>query len=225
MPPSGDTPGRRSPALLHIHGGPHTPYGSGFFDEFPGDAGAGYAVVYTNPRGRQGSGEACVQAALGDWGGGDFADVMAGLDEALRSGAGIDPEQLGGMGGRDGGALTSGLIGHTQHLKAACAARAVHNLSPLFGPSDIGHPFLAAASGSLPWDHPQWYLDHAPRTSAKNMRTPLLLLHAEADGRQRRGAGAVAGRKPRAVTFGNAPAPVGAVALHARLVCQRPQSG
>jgi dipeptidyl aminopeptidase/acylaminoacyl peptidase len=181
MPPSGHTPGRRYPALLNIHGGPHTQYGSGFFDEFQVYAGAGYAVVYTNPRGSQGYGEAFVQAALGDWGGGDFADVMAGLDEALRGCDFIDPEQLGVMGGSYGGYLTSWIIGHTQRFKAACSERAVNNLSTLFGTSDIGHTFLAAESGYLPWDNLQWYLDHAPLTYAKNMRTPLLILHAEDD--------------------------------------------
>src|SRR5262249_47373022 len=34
MKPFGWTPGHKYPALLNIHGGPHTQYGFGFFDEF-----------------------------------------------------------------------------------------------------------------------------------------------------------------------------------------------
>ena len=46
-------------------------------------AGAGYAVVYLNPRGSRGYSEAFARAVVGDWGGGDYADLMTGLDEAL----------------------------------------------------------------------------------------------------------------------------------------------
>src|SRR5262249_6312637 len=84
MRPAGFDPGRRYPALLTIHGGPHASYGNGFFDEFQVYAGAGYAVIYANPRGSQGYGEAFAQAVVGDWGGGDYADVMAVVDEALK---------------------------------------------------------------------------------------------------------------------------------------------
>jgi dipeptidyl aminopeptidase/acylaminoacyl peptidase len=81
--PHGFEPGRRYPTLLTIHGGPHTQYGHGFFDEFQTYAGAGYAVIFTNPRGSAGYGERFGRAVIGDWGGVDFADVLAGLDEAL----------------------------------------------------------------------------------------------------------------------------------------------
>jgi len=181
MKPFDYTPGQRYPALLNIHGGPHTQYGHNFFDEFQVYAGAGYAVFYTNPRGSQGYGEAFTRAVHGDWGGGDFADVMAGLDEALRQCHFIDPERLGVMGGSYGGFLTSWTVGHTRRFKAACSERAVNNVATLFGTSDIGTSFLEAQSGYLPWDNLQWYIDHSPLTYAKHITTPLLILHAEDD--------------------------------------------
>lgn len=49
--PPGFDPSQRYPMVLEIHGGPHTAYGVGFFHEFHVLAGAGYVVVYTNPRG------------------------------------------------------------------------------------------------------------------------------------------------------------------------------
>jgi dipeptidyl aminopeptidase/acylaminoacyl peptidase len=174
-------PGVRYPALLNIHGGPHTQYGQQFFDEFQIYAGAGYAVIYTNPRGSQGYGEAFTRAVIGDWGGGDFADVMAGLDEALRRYDFIDPERLGVMGGSYGGFLTSWTVGHTDRFKAACSERAVNNTYTLFGTSDIGHSFSEAQSGYLPWDNMQWYIDHSPLTYAKDISTPLLIMHSESD--------------------------------------------
>src|SRR5262252_3359675 len=181
MKPYGYEPGQRYPALLNIHGGPHTQYGHNFFDEFQVYAAAGYAVIYTNPRGSQGYGEAFTRAVHDDWGGGDFADMMAGLDVALRQCSFIDPERLGIMGGSYGGFLTSWTVGHTHRFKAACSERAVNNIYTLFGTSDIGASFLEAQTGALPWDDMQWYIDHSPLTYAKNITTPLLILHAEDD--------------------------------------------
>jgi dipeptidyl aminopeptidase/acylaminoacyl peptidase len=181
MRPFGCKSGERYPALLNIHGGPHTQYGHNFFDEFQVYAGAGYVVIYTNPQGSQGYGEEFTRAVIGDWGGGDFADVMAGLDEALRRYDCIDPERLGVMGGSYGGFLTSWTVGQTKRFKAACSERAVNNTYTLFGTSDIGHSFSEAQSGYLPWENMQWYIDHSPLTYAKDIATPLLIMHSESD--------------------------------------------
>ena len=179
--PSGFEPGQRYPALLSIHGGPHTQYGHSFFDEFQIYAGAGYAVIFTNPRGSQGYGEGFTRAVIGDWGGGDFADVMAGMDEALRRYPFIDPQRLGVLGGSYGGFLTSWTVGHTDRFKAACSERAVNNTYTLFGTSDIGHSFSESQSGYLPWENMAWYIDHSPLTYAQQITTPLLILHSEND--------------------------------------------
>jgi dipeptidyl aminopeptidase/acylaminoacyl peptidase len=181
MRPFGFQAGTRYPALLNIHGGPHTQYGTNFFDEFQVYAGAGYVVIYLNPRGSQGYGEEFTRAVIGDWGGGDFADVMAGLDEALRRYDCIDPDRLGVLGGSYGGFLTSWTVGHTNRFKAACSERAVNNTYTLFGTSDIGHSFSESQSGYLPWENMQWYIDHSPLTYAKDIATPLLIIHSERD--------------------------------------------
>ena len=52
--PAGFEAGKRYPVLLSVHGGPFTQYGTGFFDEFQVYAGAGYAVLFANPRGGSG---------------------------------------------------------------------------------------------------------------------------------------------------------------------------
>ena len=180
--PFGYEPGRRYPALLNVHGGPATQYGHTFFDEFQVYAGAGYAVIFTNPRGSQGYGEAFTRAVVEDWGGGDYADVMAGVDEALRRCDFIDPERLGVLGGSYGGFMTSWIVGHTDRFKAACSERALNTHYSMFGTSDIGHSFPEAYSGGyLPWDNLNWYIDHSPLTYAKNITTPLLIIHAEED--------------------------------------------
>ena len=182
MRPAGFGAGQRYPTLLNIHGGPHAQYGHNFFDEFQVYAGAGYAVVYTNPRGSQGYGEAFTQAVVGDWGGGDYADVMAALDEALARYPFIDPERLGVLGGSYGGFLTSWTVGHTKRFKAACSERAVNCQYTMFGTSDIGHSFnVVELGGPMPWEDMARYIERSPLTYAKDMTTPLLILHSEDD--------------------------------------------
>ena len=181
MKPPGLAPGGKRPALLNIHGGPHAQYGHGFFDEFQVYAGAGYVVVYLNPRGSQGYGEAFTRAVIRNWGGGDYADVMAGLDEALARYDVIDADRLGVMGGSYGGFLTSWIVGHTDRFKAACSERAVNDQWGMFGTSDIGHVFNQVELGVAPWEDAGEYLDRSPVSYAKDVTTPLLIIHSEDD--------------------------------------------
>ncbi len=182
MKPHGFEAGRRYPLLFNVHGGPHAQYGYPFFDEFQVQAGAGYAVLYTNPRGSQGYGEAFTRAVVGDWGGGDAADVLASLDEALRRFDWIDPERLGLLGGSYGGFVTSWIVGHSPRFRAACSERAVNSHVTMFGCSDIGHLFNAAELGGVrPWEDMGKYLERSPLTYAKDITTPLLILHSEDD--------------------------------------------
>src|SRR5215208_1588445 len=110
--PAGFEEGHRYPLLLSIHGGPFTQYSTGFFDEFQVAAGAGYAVVYSNPRGSSGYSERWGRAIRGagggpGWGSVDYADLMAVPDEALRRFDFVDPERLGVLGGSYGGFMTT----------------------------------------------------------------------------------------------------------------------
>jgi dipeptidyl aminopeptidase/acylaminoacyl peptidase len=182
MKPANFEPGRRYPTILNVHGGPATQYGHNFFDEFQVQCGAGYVVVYTNPRGSQGYGEEFTRAVIGDWGGGDFDDVMAGMDTALANCDFIDPERLGVQGGSYGGFMTSWTIGHTNRFKAACSERALNTHYSMFGSSDIGHSFPEMYSGGeLPYDNIDWYLKQSPLTYAKQIETPVLIMHSEED--------------------------------------------
>ena len=65
MRPAGYEQGTKYPTLLNVHGGPYGQYGVGFFDEFQVYCGAGYAVVFSNPRGSSGGGEEWARAIRG----------------------------------------------------------------------------------------------------------------------------------------------------------------
>jgi len=189
MPPAGRTPGRPVPVLLNIHGGPFTQYGNRFFDEFQVQAGAGFGVLYCNPRGSSGSTEArgrsirwpeCAADPGSGWGGVDYDDVLACVDEACRRFAWIDPERMGVMGGSYGGYLTSWIIGHTDRFAAACSERACNNLLTLEQHSDIATTFRTNV-GASHLEDPAAYLRQSPITYVEQMTTPLLILHSEED--------------------------------------------
>lgn len=119
MKPVGWREGEQYPAILQIHGGPMAMYGWTFFFEFQTLAAAGYAVIYTNPRGSQGYGQHFCACIKEDWGNLDYLDVMAGLEAALRTHPWIDAARTGIAGGSYGGFMTNWAIGQTDRFRAA----------------------------------------------------------------------------------------------------------
>jgi len=185
--PPGFEAGKRYPAVLTIHGGPFTQYGTGFFDEVQVYAGGGYVVLFSNPRGGSGYSEEhgrAIRGPVGDagpgWGSVDYDDVMAVVDTALEQYDFIDPERLGVIGGSYGGYMTSWIIGHTNRFKAAISERAVNNLVSMFGSSDLFWIFERQFGGPL-WENVDAYLEKSPSTYAQQMETPVLVLHSEQD--------------------------------------------
>jgi dipeptidyl aminopeptidase/acylaminoacyl peptidase len=187
--PVGFTEGTAYPALLNIHGGPFTQYGNKFFDEFQVQAAAGYVVVYANPRGSSGYAEAWGRAIRGPkaevdpgsgWGGVDYEDLMAVMDEAVSRFDFIDGERLGVLGGSYGGYMTTWIVGHTNRFKAACSERAVNNLLTMEHTSDIATMFQSYV-GARHIDDPDEYRRQSPITHVGQIETPVLILHSEQD--------------------------------------------
>lgn len=110
--------GRRYPAILEIHGGPQAQYDWGFHFRAQLYAANGYLVIHPNPRGSTGYGQAFCLAIWQDWGGPDFDDVMAAVDDAVARGW-ADPDRLGVGGWSYGGILTNHVITKTDRFKAA----------------------------------------------------------------------------------------------------------
>jgi len=181
MKPHDFDPAKKWPLVLEIHGGPHTAYGHSFFHEFHVLAGRGYAVLLTNPRGSHAYGQRFVEACIGDWGGKDYEDLMAGVDHALGLGW-IDPKRLYVTGGSYGGFMTNWIVGHTDRFRAAVTQRSISNNISAFGTSDIGWHFWEHEMGdATPWNGGQKLIFRSPLTYVTNVKTPLLILHAERD--------------------------------------------
>ncbi len=171
----------RQPLVLEIHGGPHTLYGWSPMLEWQILAGAGMSVLASNPRGSEGYGEAFNRANLGDWGDGPMADVLAGVDQAIDDGI-ADPDRLGVTGGSYGGYLTNWIIGSTERFKAAVTCRSVVDMRTLFLTGDIsGGEWAWVEFGHKPWEDTAYFDRISPLSLAANIRTPLLIQHAEHD--------------------------------------------
>jgi dipeptidyl aminopeptidase/acylaminoacyl peptidase len=186
MRPAGFQQGERYPVLLNIHGGPFTQYGNKFFDEFQVYAGAGYAVLYSNPRGSSGYSEEWGRAIRGPvsggpgWGTVDYEDLMAVVDEALKRFDFCDPDRLGVLGGSYGGYMTSWIVGHTDRFKAGVSERAVNQWVSMWGSSDFGWDFKGYI-GAFLYENFDAYVKMSPATYATDITTPLLILHSEND--------------------------------------------
>ena len=184
--PAGFEEGKRYPVLLNIHGGPQSQYSSSFFDEFQVYAGAGYAVVFSNPRGSSGYTDAwssAIRGPLADgpgWGTVDYQDVMAVMDTALERFDFLDPERTGVLGGSYGGYMTTWIVGHTNRFKAACSERAVNNLYTAMGSSDVFWAFKGYF-GKFAHEATDAWLERSPSVYAEQIETPLLILHSDGD--------------------------------------------
>ena len=75
-------------------------------------AARGYAVLLPNPRGSTGRGGEFTRSNRYDFGGGDYADIMAGVDHLIAQGI-ADPDRLGVCGWSYGGFMTAWIVGHT----------------------------------------------------------------------------------------------------------------
>jgi len=143
--------------------------------------GAGYAVFAPNFRGSDGYGYRFAQGNVADWGQGDYADIMAGVDHLVELGV-ADPDRLVVSGWSYGGYMTNWIIGQTDRFKAAVSGAGLSNLVSMYGLSDI-HRFMERYFGGAPYDRAELYRKHAPITYVKKVRTPTLFLHGEKDER------------------------------------------
>ena len=156
-------------------------YGHGFSFEFQLLAAAGYAVVYANPRGSQGYGEAHCTAIYERWGDLDAADVLAALDAALAAEPRLARDRIAVAGGSYGGYLATWLVAHTERFKAGVIGRPVIDWRSMVASGDGGPDLMARAGGVPPWRDDAWYREQSPITYVDRITTPLLIEHGEED--------------------------------------------
>jgi dipeptidyl aminopeptidase/acylaminoacyl peptidase len=178
LKPAGYEGNRKLPMVVMVHGGP-----TGNWEDSIDAWGQllvahGYAVMYPNIRGSIGYGEKFIEINRADWGGGDFKDVMAGVDDLIAKGL-ADPDQLGIAGWSYGGYMAEWAVTQTPRFKAAVSGAGMANLISEFG-MEAG-PAYDEWFWGVPYEKPEGFLNSSPFLYVKNAKTPTLVLQGEAD--------------------------------------------
>lgn len=182
MKPWGYTAGRRYPLVLYIHGGPHAQYNEGWFDEFQSLAGAGFMVLYTNPRGSSGYGADFTYSIRGRWGDEDYMDLMKAVDLMVAR-PDVDSTRMGVTGGSYGGFMTGWITTKGQRFRAAQVDRADMNWRSWYGGSDAAQGLTETELYGKPWEKGNIYDAVSPIYFVQHVRTPTLIVHSEEDTR------------------------------------------
>jgi dipeptidyl aminopeptidase/acylaminoacyl peptidase len=183
MYPRGYDSSRRYPMVVVVHGGPageeHTGWPYRFFNTYELSAN-GYFVLYPNPRGSYGQGEKFTQGNVKDFGYGDFRDILAGVDDVLRT-LPVDKNRVGITGWSYGGYMTMWAVTQTNRFRAAVAGAGIADWQSYYGENDIDE-WMFPYFGASVYDDPAVYAKSAPISFIKNAKTPTLVLVGERDG-------------------------------------------
>jgi dipeptidyl aminopeptidase/acylaminoacyl peptidase len=174
---------QRYPMVVVPHGGPAGATYNGWPEIFFNTnelSAYGYFVFYPNPRGSYGQGEKFTQANVKDFGYGDFHDILAGVDEIVKT-LPVDNDRIGITGWSYGGYMTMWAVTQTNRFRAAMAGAGLSNWQSYYGENDIDE-WMIPYFGASVYDDPAVYARSAPITFIKNVKTPTLVLVGERDG-------------------------------------------
>ena len=184
LKPVGWRPGQRVPLHVEVHGGPTGAHLAGFRASWgsPGQywAGQGWAVLYPNPRGSTNYGEKFMRGNVPDWGGGDFRDIMTGVDAVIARGV-ADPERLAESGWSYGGYMTAWIVTQTKRFKAAMMGAGLSDLVSMYGTTDIPGYIGTFFDGNPRQQTLDAYWKRSPVRYVDDVTTPLLILHGGND--------------------------------------------
>ncbi len=186
LKPVGYAAGRRYPTLVVAHGGPAGAYTNNYrVGGLEGGqlwAGQGWAVFYPNPRGSTNYGEKFLRANVNDWGGGDYRDIMTGVDALIARGI-ADQDKLAHIGWSYGGYMTAWVVSQTTRFKAAMVGAGLTNMASMYGTNDIPNVLVTYFGGIPSKETMALYTGRSAMTFIENVKTPTLILHGANDER------------------------------------------
>jgi dipeptidyl aminopeptidase/acylaminoacyl peptidase len=168
------------PLVVVVHGGPTGcwpwAFTTGLSHVLTAD---GYALFLPNVRGSVGRGPEFAEANLGDMGGGDLQDILAGVDALVGEGI-ADDARVAISGGSYGGFMSSWAITQTDRFAAAMPFAVVTDWVSFHSTTNIGQ-FDRLYLQAEPWDAAGEYTNRSPVYHAHKCKTPTLILHGEDD--------------------------------------------
>jgi dipeptidyl aminopeptidase/acylaminoacyl peptidase len=187
--PPGFDPAKKWPAIMLVHGGPQSSFIDSWYTNWNAQtfAAAGYVIFIPNFHGGDGFGQAFVNEISGDWGGAAFEDIMKGVDYV----AGlpyVDPGRIGAAGASFGGYMINWIAGHTDRFACLISMEGTYNTTSMYGTTEELW-FPEREFHGTPWDNQAFYDKWSPHLSAKNFKTPCLVVHNQLDYRLELGEG------------------------------------
>jgi dipeptidyl aminopeptidase/acylaminoacyl peptidase len=180
MFPANYDPSKKYPLVVSVHGGPSAACTNGWAARNGALSALGYFELCPNPRGSYGQGESYTQGNVKDFGGGDFKDIMAGVDSLAKQYP-IDTKRLGVHGHSYGGYMTMWTETQTHRFAAAVAGAGLSNWLSYYGQNDIDQ-WMIPFFGASVYDNPQVYAKSDPMHFVKNVKTPTLIIVGDRDG-------------------------------------------
>jgi dipeptidyl aminopeptidase/acylaminoacyl peptidase len=170
------------PLLVVVHGGPTGTWSWAFVSAWGWPqmlASDGFVVLLPNPRGSSGRGQEFARANLGDMGGGDLKDILAGVDALVRDGI-ADDARVSITGGSYGGFMASWAVTQSDRFAASLPFAVVTDWTSFHYTTNIGQfdaLFLQGDPNDPAGPYPKW----SPVFHAHKCKTPTLILHGEDD--------------------------------------------
>jgi dipeptidyl aminopeptidase/acylaminoacyl peptidase len=178
--PENTPSGAKLPAVILVHGGPTGAWSNRFDAWGQLLAAHGFAVLSPNIRGSTGYGHDFMVLNRRDWGGGDFKDVMAGMDWLIDHKI-ADPNRIGIGGWSYGGYMAAWAVTQTTRFQASVSGAPMTDLALEYGAEDAGiNPYDTWFLGN-PYENLPLFTERSPVTYVKKVKTPTLLLCGEND--------------------------------------------
>ena len=178
--PEGVPPGIRLPLIVLVHGGPTGAWTDRFDPWGQLLVKRGFAVLYPNIRGSSNYGHGFMVMNRRDWGGGDFKDIMAGIDLLIRQGV-ADPDRLGIGGWSYGGYMAAWAVTQTTRFGASVSGAPMTDLAFEYGTEEAGINAYDTWFMGTPYENLPLFTERSPVTFVRRAKTPTLLLCGEND--------------------------------------------
>jgi dipeptidyl aminopeptidase/acylaminoacyl peptidase len=182
LPPNFDQ-SKKYPLVLLIHGGPQWCWLADF--NYYGwnrqlVAAQGYVVVQINPHGSSGYGQKFQDYVSGNWGKGDYDDLMKGVDYVLQEYPFIDSTRMAALGRSYGGFMTNWICGHSDRFKCLITVDGTFDHTAEYGSTDELW-FPEWEYKGTPWTNRDEYARSSPSTYASSFKTPTMVIHGQYD--------------------------------------------
>jgi dipeptidyl aminopeptidase/acylaminoacyl peptidase len=175
---------KKYPLLVLLHGGPQTMWSNAWGYRWNAQvfSAPGYVTLMINRRGSTGYGQKFTDEITNDWGGKAYADVMDGVDYALKKYPFLDSNRMAAAGGSYGGYLADWIATHTGRFKAIISHAGVYDQVSMYATEELW--FEEHDMQGTPWTNPESYRKWAPSTYSGELgkyKTPTLVIAGERD--------------------------------------------